>query len=272
MRTYARDVAIFYGIVLSLSVAIALFLAPLIGGYALMVVMTTPLVGVLIMKLLVTREGWRKEGWSDLGLFSLGLSAWPMAIGLTFVVLLFSYGIVWATGIAGFAVPEGLIASLPAFGLNVLMALLLAFGEEIGWRGYLLPRLMPLGHRRALLLSGLAQAIWHTPFMLFTTLYHGDGNLWLTIPLFLSTLTVAGILFGYLRLTSGSVWPAAIAHWTFNVYWWLFTAFTINGSALALEYLAGETGILSLTAVIFFAVVLLRRYEAQNRTARPATA
>lgn len=253
--------SIFYAIVLTSSVLLALFVAPMLGHATLLIVMTTPLFAVLIMKLLVTREGWRKDGWGDLGLFSLGFSAWPIAIVMPVSVLLFSYGIIWISGIAGFAVPDGYPAVLPIVGLNVLVAFLFCFGEEIGWRGYLLPKLMPLGPRAALFVSGFMQALWHTPFMLFTALYHGGGSPWITIPLFLVGLTFAGVLFGYLRLNSGSVWPAVIAHWVFNVAWGLFTDFTTDKSALSMEYLAGETGVLSLAVIITFAVIFLRRYE-----------
>src|SRR5688572_3182865 len=99
--------AIFYAFAFTGSLALALFVAPLIGGWSLPLVMLTPLVSVLLMKLVVTREGFQKGGWSDLGLGRLGLKYWPMAFGLPFAVLLFSYGIVWLTGLAEFGVPPG---------------------------------------------------------------------------------------------------------------------------------------------------------------------
>jgi membrane protease YdiL (CAAX protease family) len=43
-------------------------------------------------------------------------------------------------------------------------AILLAMLEEIGWRGYLVPRLLSLGQTRALVISGLVRATWHMPF------------------------------------------------------------------------------------------------------------
>jgi membrane protease YdiL (CAAX protease family) len=51
----------------------------------------------------------------------------------------------------------------------VILAVSFSLAEEIGFRGYLLPKLLPLGRRRALLVSGLVFATWHTP--LITTTY-----------------------------------------------------------------------------------------------------
>jgi len=66
------------------------------------------------------------------------------------------------------------------------------------------------------------------------------------VPLFLVTLTLAGILFGYLRFTTGSVWPCAIAHAVYNVAWDVLTGFTAASSPETLEYVAGESGILAI--------------------------
>jgi membrane protease YdiL (CAAX protease family) len=120
---------------------------------------------------------------------------------------------------------------------------------------------MNLGHRKALLLSGLMQAIWHLPVIFFTTFYHGGGNVWIVVPLFLSTMTIAGILFGYLRIASKSTWPAVIAHGIFNIYWTLFNTVTVATSPLAYEYLAGESGVLTLAAVALSAWALIKRME-----------
>ena len=52
--------------------------------------------------------------------------------------------------------------------------------------------------------------------MLLTTAYNPAGNRLITVPLFLAVLTGAGVLYGYLRDMSGSLWPVIIAHGTFN--------------------------------------------------------
>ena len=88
------------------------------------------------------------------------------------------------------------------------------------------------------------------------------------VPLFLATLTMAGVCYGYLRLTTGSVWPAAIAHSAFNIFWDRLNAFTQTDSKLALEYLAGESGLLTFGALTAVAAVLAYRLS----TRRPAPA
>jgi uncharacterized protein len=261
MHPYTKA-AIFYAMTLAQSIGLALFVAPIVGHYTLLIVMMTPLVSVLLMKLVVTREGYEKGGWSDLGLGRLGLKLWPMAFGLPFLVLLFSYGTVWLTGLAQFAVPPGYGFFGPLdFVLSFIVTMVVCFGEEIGWRGYLLPKLMPLGHRPALLISGILQGFWHVPLIVFTALYHGAANPFIAIPLFLVTMTIAGILFGYLRIVSKSTWPAVITHGVFSIYWTLFVAYTVSGSVLATEYLAGESGILTIAAMAVLAFVLIRRME-----------
>ena len=63
----------------------------------------------------------------------------------------------------------------------------------------------------------------------------------------------AGVCFGYLRLTTGSVWPATLAHSGFNIFWERFNGFTETRSPLVLEYLAGESGLLTLFALAVLA-------------------
>lgn len=260
MSPFAKA-SIYYGIALAGSFAVALFVAPIVGPFSAALTMLTPLIAVLAMKLLVTREGLSRGGWTDLGLARLGLRQWPIALGLPFLVLLFAYGAVWLFGIAAFNVPAGGFGTPMNFVYNLLATLAFCFAEEIGWRGYLLPKLMSLGHRKALLLSGLMQAAWHLPLIFLTPFYHGEGSLWIIVPLFLTTLTVAGILFGYLRIASKSTWPAVIAHAVFSVYWMTFGEFSTASSPLVFEYLAGESGILTLAACALCAWLFIRRME-----------
>jgi membrane protease YdiL (CAAX protease family) len=141
---------------------------------------------------------------------------------------------------------------------------LFAFVEEIGWRGYLLPHLSSLGRGRAMLLSGFLHGVWHLPILLLTPYYHNLGNPWIVTPLFLATLTLAGVLYGYLRLTTDSVWPATIAHGAYNAFWGKFTLLTATASPITLEYLAGESGVLPLILIAVVAGYL--GYRLSRRT------
>ena len=111
-------------------------------------------------------------------------------------------------------------------GLQTLQALLLApllnslatFGEEFGWRGYLQTKLLPLGERRALLLTGLIWGIWHWPIILMGHNYGltYPGAPWLGLLGMLWFCLNLGVLLGWLTLKSRSVWPAVIGHAAIN--------------------------------------------------------
>jgi membrane protease YdiL (CAAX protease family) len=263
--TDATKGAIFTVLVLFLSVGAALSINVLgLGSNELMwgaVWSITPVAATLIMLLIVTREGYSREGWKVLGLHRLGLSVWWIAFGLTFLMSLVASIIVWATPLASFVLPEGGIANpLIKFLINVLiLALAFSLWEEIGMRGYLLPKLLPLGRRRALALVGLVHAAWHMPLIFLTPLYHTAGNRLIVVSLFVGTIVAASFVFGYLRIYAASVWPASIAHAVHNAAWGTLAAFTLTSNPVMVnEYLAGDNGILILGTTVIGTVLVVR--------------
>lgn len=217
----------------------------------------TPAVAALIMLLVVTREGYSKEGLKILGLHRLGLSVWWIAFGVTFLFSLIASIIVWATPLASFVLPEGgVIKPIIQFLIQVvILALAFSLWEEIGFRGYLLPKLLSLGRTRALALSGVVWAAWHMPLIFLTPLYHTAGNRLIVLPLFVATIVAASFFFGYLRLYTGSVWPASIAHAVHNAAWGTLAAFTLTSNPVLIsEYLAGDNGILILVGTVIGAI------------------
>ena len=259
--------AIYYALALGLGFA-TLLLAPMFGALITVIYMFTPLLAVLLMLLVVTRDGYTKAGWAVLGLHHGGTRIWRLAL-LPCLTLGFGYSVVWLTGVASFAMPEGGLASLLLeMAFAALIALPLAFGEEVGWRGYLLPHLSALPRGRMLLFSGLLHGIWHLPVLLLTPYYHSAGNPLIVTALFLATLTLAGVVYGYLRLMTDSAWPAVIAHTTANVVWGTLNGLTIAASPVALEYLYGETGLLPLIATAVVAGWLLHRLGQGQRAAQ----
>ncbi|HRQ42439.1 MAG TPA: CPBP family intramembrane metalloprotease [Chloroflexota bacterium] len=206
------------------------------------------------MLFVLTGEGYTAVGRASLGLGRLGWRSWGLALLLPLPVLLVSYGLVWSTGLGELILPSGnlpdLLLNVP---INLIIGVLFVLSEEIGFRGYALPRLMGLGVGRALLLSGLMHAAWHLPLVLLTPFYHGEGSRLIVILLFLLTLTAAGMIYGHLRLSSGSLWPPILLHSAFNAFWGFFAAITVTTSALATEYLGGESGLFTLLGVILVA-------------------
>jgi uncharacterized protein len=86
-----------------------------------------------------------------------------------------------------------------------------ALAEEWGWRGWLLPALLPLGRWPAILLVGVLWGLWHAPIVLLGYDYPLQPAP-LRLLLMVGFCVVVGSLLGWLRLRSGSVWPSAIGH------------------------------------------------------------
>src|SRR5215208_6609787 len=258
--TDTSKAAIFAVLVLCLSVGAALLIRflELPQGYVMFTIWSfTPTVAALIMLLVVTREGYSKEGWKSLGLHRLGLSVWWIAFGVTLLITVAASAVVWATPLASFAIPEGGILN-PVINFLiqfVLLVLFFALGEEIGMRGYLQPRLMSLGRTRGLLVEGLVWGTWHMPLYYFVAKLFPVGNVLLFLPLFYGTIVAASFLFGYLRIYTGSIWPASIAHSVHNAAWPLLGGLTVTSSPVLVNlYLVGDFGILILIGTTIGAI------------------
>ena len=126
--------------------------------------------------------------------------------------------------------------------VGVFFSCLSALGEEIGWRGYLVPELARLTtFTRTTLLSSTIWAVWHYPVILFAD-YRSSTPVWYALACF--TLMVFGIsfLFNWLRLRSGSLWTGMFLHATHNLFiQGIFDPMTVDTGRTA--YLIGEFGI-----------------------------
>ena len=271
MPADVRNAALFSALALALSLAVVL----LVSAPTDIMIMSTPTIAALVMMLVVTREGYTKAGWARLGLHRLGLRWWALAAIGTALVGAFALAATLLVGQATLGASEELRASsnvplLLVAGLG--SAILLAMLEEIGWRGYLVPRLLSLGQTRALVISGLIWATWHMPFVIWFG-YHSAGNKFLVLPLFFGTIVAAAILFGYLRIYSGSVWPAAIAHGVHNFMWGALALITITSNPLAVEeYLGGDNGVFILLGTVAVVIWARRHYGWGPRQSDDASA
>ncbi|ADQ65841.1 caax amino terminal protease [Halogeometricum borinquense DSM 11551] len=128
--------------------------------------------------------------------------------------------------------PWTLVAIQAALALTVapLFNAIFAFGEEFGWRAYLLPKLHPLGARKAALLVGVVWGVWHWPILAMGYNYGFGytGAPW-TGFLAMCVFTVAtGVFLAWVTLRTDSVWPAAIGHGAINAIAGLGTLFVVG--------------------------------------------
>jgi uncharacterized protein len=182
-----------------------------LGAVTTLPSMLTPMIAALIMRIFVSKEGLKG---------SLGLLRSPKYYLAALVVpaAFFTAAVltVEVLGLGEFRWSEtGWFAYLMLM-VSALIITLFTFGEEYGWRGYLLPRLLPLGEIRASLLVGLIWALWHLPLLLAGLNFPGV-NVWLAILVF--TFVTVAVSFAYTWFyvaSSGSVLVAAVLHASFN--------------------------------------------------------
>jgi CAAX protease family protein len=126
--------------------------------------------------------------------------------------------------------------------VSPLTGLISAAGEEIGWRGFLVPRMLALvGFTGTSLLVGLIWAAWHYPINIAVSpLYRPTVPLWYSNACF--TLVVIGISFihTWLRIRSQSLWPSALFHAAGNAFQGVLQAATLETSVTS--YLTTEYG------------------------------
>jgi membrane protease YdiL (CAAX protease family) len=155
-----------------------------------------------------------------------------------------------------------ILVTLP---LQALVISPINFGEEWGWRGYLLPQLLPLGQWPALLISGMLWGVWHAPLILMGFDYpqhHLLGVLLLTV-----FCVLIGTLLGWTRLATGSVWPAVFGHAAVDANQVAGGAYVLlRAGPLPDTALAGLTGITGwiLPALLIAFLVLTHRLPVRN--------
>lgn len=206
---------------------------------------------------LIYEHSLRGLGWKP-GRFKYLALAYVLPLGYCVV----SYGITWATGLGkfpnmeilkqvseGYGIPIGNPTALLAIYIGLtatvglISGLISGLGEEIGWRGFFVPELVKLFHyRKAILISGVVWTLWHMPLILFGGYTNPGLPVWYAVLMF--TIMVLGInfAFGWLRLKSGSLWPAAVLHASHNLFVQaIFTPLTIQ---LAITpYIIDEFGV-----------------------------
>ncbi|HZK02743.1 MAG TPA: type II CAAX endopeptidase family protein [Anaerovoracaceae bacterium] len=122
--------------------------------------------------------------------------------------------------------PKGLTAGnmlvisiLQIIFLGPLINIIPTLGEEVGWRGYLLPKLRKLlNDRPAVIVTGVIWGFWHLPAIVMGHNYGKDylGYPWMGIIAMIIFCVILGIIEGYATIRLNSVIPAAMIHSTVN--------------------------------------------------------
>lgn len=245
-----------------------------------------PAIGVLLTRL-ITKEGF-KDHWLHPRLkknIRYYLLAWfgPGVLTLLGMVLYFliypdnldlSFGYMYKTlETAGAPMEE-----LP-FSMGVLMiiqcvqALFLApamnfvtcFGEEWGWRGYLLPKMRSLLPTvPTLLITGMIWGLWHAPLTIIGHNYGIDypGFPFTGIAMMCLFCVTLGIFMSYVTLKTGSCLPAVIAHGAVNGIAALGIYFTFDGGDPFIGPApTGFIGIIPFLVLAVFMTVSLKKKE-----------
>jgi len=211
----------------------------------------TPAVATVVVRRWVTREGF-----ADAGLHFSLRRAWPYYL-FGWLSPLFVVG-----AIAGLATLLGIRpaqAELPPLLVvtavaGALVSAPVFLGEEFGWRGYLQLRVFPGRPLLAACCTGLIWGIFHYPVILAG--FEGYENRYLGLVIFPVFTVLNSIIFGWLRVQTGSVWPTCLAHAASNAIGGTLTSYLFLGSgAFLLTSYAGVLGWLPLGLICTWIVV-----------------
>ena len=187
---------------------------------------------------------------------------------LPLVYLLVPYMVYWRLYPENFAYhgdPLVLVLKdiLPVLVIGILISLMSALGEEIGWRGFMVPALYErLGLNKTLLISSLFWCCWHLPLLIGGD-YMPGTPLWYQLPAFVLCIFPVGVMAGLLSLESGSVWPAAFLHAAHNNYDQAVFGLITRGDNRM--FFVSETGILTILCAWVLAAVMYTRVRKQGK-------
>ena len=140
-------------------------------------------------------------------------------------------------------------------------------GEEIGWRGFLVPQLAKnYSYTTTSLVSGIIWSLWHYPVLIFAG-YSSGTPVWYELTCFTVMVVSLSFVFAWLRLKSGNLWTCTtctLLHASHNLYVQaIFTPLTQNRGKTA--WFIDEFGaVLPLVAVAFAVYFWRRRGELQS--------
>ena len=202
-----------------------------------------------------------------------------------------AYLLVWALRLGGFYDHEFVGAMIKRFGLGnmpqwagivfyfilaattgMVRSCSTALGEEIGWRGFLVPHLAQrFNFTQTALISGFIWSFWHYPGLLFAD-YNSGTPAWYGLSCFTVMVVSISFVFAWMRLKSGSLWTGVLLHASHNLFIQAFyDPLTTNTGRT--PYVIGEFGAaLALVTIAFAFYFWRRRAEVEQPSEQSATA
>ena len=184
-----------------------------------------PALAAIIVRRWVTHEGFADAGLRpNWRMWRYYLLAWLLPLGIA--ALITGLAVIFRVSVPDISLqraykvlsPEGgppaLLLTLPLPLLPLLLTGITTFliwGEEFGWRGYLQMRLLAKRPLWAGIATGLVWGVWHAPMILASGDQYADTP-WLGLVVFPVTAILLSIIWGWLRLKTGSMWSACVAH------------------------------------------------------------
>lgn len=234
--------------------------------------MWSPFVGILVTRLIFP-DGRRRGSLGGLG-WGWGRTRWQVASWfLPAIYVGIAHGAVWAFGLAGFTdAGPGTIAMfvLERMAMGLTIGAVLAFGEEVGWQGFLVPQLYRLTNfTKTALFRGLIWSVWHYPLMIGGVYGPTATPLWFRLVCFTVTMTGVSFAFSWLRIRSGSLWTGVWLHAAHNIFFQsIYPGLTVDGDHTM--WFVDEFGAFSAAAAVLVAVFFwMKRRELPEPAAGP---
>ena len=260
-----KALKLFFIVVITLSIIVDVLLISTGNGVLYPILMWVPAIAALVANIyeqVSSKEKFDlKKLLNGLGFKLCNIKYILLGILLPLIYLLIPYIIYWIKYPNNFAytgVPISLILSdcLPVMVIGIVGSLISAIGEEIGWRGYMVPALNEkYGAKKALVISSLFWCLWHFPLIIFDA-YMSNLPLYYQLPMFVLCIFPVGVICGIYALKTSSVWPSAFLHAAHNDY--DQTVFQVITRGENMFYYVSETGIVTaICAWIVMGVILI---------------
>lgn len=234
-----------------LTLASAYMFSPLVAGVVVCLIHDIPFASVGVR---LGRPRW---------LVVAGLVALPL-VGLTLAIALAVPGVGFdptADPLPGVTLPGGVLGLVAMFGivlaLGATVNAVFAFGEEFGWRGYLLWELAPLGYWRATVAIGAIWGLWHAPAIVAG--YNFPSYPFVGVFVMMLAGMALSPVYTYLVIRAKSVFAAALLHGVFNGSAGIVIAFAATESPMLGELIASPVGLAGILAFGLAAVVIAVR-------------